>query len=77
MLIAAAACEMHPTAVLRGAELRSIGEQLQATTAAAAAAGVSDVPAIVVGTHVFAARRCERGRAHAAATHDRSARRRV
>ena len=28
VLIAAAACEMHPAAVLKGAELRSVGEQL-------------------------------------------------
>jgi 2-hydroxychromene-2-carboxylate isomerase len=54
VLIAAAACEMHPTAVLRGAEMRSTVERLQATTAAAVKAGVSDVPAILVGTHVFA-----------------------
>jgi 2-hydroxychromene-2-carboxylate isomerase len=53
VLIAAAACEMHPTAVLRGAEMRSTAERLEATTAAAVKAGVSDVPAILVGTHVF------------------------
>jgi 2-hydroxychromene-2-carboxylate isomerase len=53
VLIAAAACEMHPTAVLRGAEMRSTAERLAATTAAATAAGVSDVPAILVGQHVF------------------------
>ena len=33
VLIAAAACEMHPAAVLRGAELRSVGAQLDAATA--------------------------------------------
>jgi len=49
VLIAAAACEMHPAAVLRAAGLRSIAAQLAATTAAAAAAGVSEVPAIVLG----------------------------
>ncbi|HEX5853023.1 MAG TPA: DsbA family protein [Solirubrobacteraceae bacterium] len=48
VLIAAAACEMHPAAVLRGAELRSVAEQLSASTAAAATLGVTDVPAIVV-----------------------------
>jgi 2-hydroxychromene-2-carboxylate isomerase len=53
VLIAAAACEMHPTAVLRGAELRSVGEQLAASTAQAAARGVRDVPAIAVGDRVF------------------------
>jgi 2-hydroxychromene-2-carboxylate isomerase len=54
VLIAAAACEMHPTAVLRGAEMRSTVERLEATTAAAVAAGVSEVPAVLVGEHVFA-----------------------
>lgn len=49
VVIAAAACEMHPTAVLRGAQLRSVGEQLAATTALAAAAGVRDVPTVRIG----------------------------
>jgi 2-hydroxychromene-2-carboxylate isomerase len=53
VLIAAAACEMHPQAVLRGAELRAVREQLAASTAAAASAGVSDVPAVRVGERVF------------------------
>ncbi len=53
VLIAAAACEMHPSAVLKGAALRSVGEQLMASTAAAAALGVSDVPAVRVGIQVF------------------------
>jgi 2-hydroxychromene-2-carboxylate isomerase len=54
VLIAAAACEMHPTAVLRGAELRSTAERLEAATVAAAQAGVTDVPAILTGERVFA-----------------------
>ncbi len=53
VLIAAAACEMHPAAVLRGAELRATAERLAASTAAAAGAGVTDVPAIVLGEEVF------------------------
>jgi 2-hydroxychromene-2-carboxylate isomerase len=53
VLIAAAACEMHPTAVLRGAEMRSTIERLEATTRAAVQVGVTDTPAIVVGGHVF------------------------
>jgi 2-hydroxychromene-2-carboxylate isomerase len=53
VLIAAAACEMHPSAVLKGAELRSVGEQLSAATADAFARGVTDVPAIRVGERVF------------------------
>jgi 2-hydroxychromene-2-carboxylate isomerase len=47
VLIAAAACEMHPQAVLRGAELRSVREQLASATAEAARAGVGDVPAVL------------------------------
>lgn len=53
VLIAAAACEMHPAAVLRGAELRSVAEQLSACTAGAAALGVTDVPAVVIEGLVF------------------------
>ncbi len=53
VLIAAAACEMHPSAVLKGAALRSVGEQLSAATSAAAALGVEDVPAVRVGERVF------------------------
>lgn len=57
VLIAAAACEMHPTAVLKAAELVSISEQLAAATADAAAAGVTDVPAVRIGEHVFVGER--------------------
>jgi 2-hydroxychromene-2-carboxylate isomerase len=53
VLIAAAACEMHPSATVKGAELRSVGEQLSSATATAAALGVTDVPAVRVGTRVF------------------------
>ena len=51
--VAAAACEMHPRAVLAAAQRESIGEQLRAAAAAAAAAGVRDVPAVRVGARVF------------------------
>jgi 2-hydroxychromene-2-carboxylate isomerase len=57
VLIAAAACEMHPAAVLKGAELRSVGEQLSATTALAAQAGVTDVPAVRIEEQVFVGER--------------------
>jgi 2-hydroxychromene-2-carboxylate isomerase len=53
VLIAAAACEMHPQAVLRGARLRSVREQLAAATAAASAAGVREVPAVRIERLVF------------------------
>jgi len=54
VLIAAAACEMHPAAVLRAAGQRSTAERLAATTATAESAGVTDAPAIAVGDRVFA-----------------------
>ncbi|HLL92951.1 MAG TPA: DsbA family protein, partial [Solirubrobacteraceae bacterium] len=78
VLIAAAACEMHPTAVLRGADLRSVAEQLGAASEAAAAAGVTDVPAVVIGGaqagdlgRVFVGERClEDAAAHLSAVDD-------
>ena len=69
VLIAAAACEMHPAAVLRGAALRSVGEQLAAATEAAGGLGVADVPAVVVRGRVFHGERA----LSAAADHMRSA----
>jgi 2-hydroxychromene-2-carboxylate isomerase len=53
VLIAAAACEMHPAALTRGAELRSVTSQLAETTAHAARSGINEIPAIVVGERVF------------------------
>jgi 2-hydroxychromene-2-carboxylate isomerase len=53
VLIAAAACEMHPAALIKGAELGSIARRLEDATAEAAAAGVRDVPAVVVDGRVF------------------------
>jgi 2-hydroxychromene-2-carboxylate isomerase len=47
VLLAAAACEMHPSAVIKGAELRGTRAKLDAATAAARAAGVRSVPAVV------------------------------
>src|SRR5919197_4913761 len=47
VLLAAAACEMHPAAVIKGAELRSTRERLEQATAAARAAGVRSVPALL------------------------------
>jgi 2-hydroxychromene-2-carboxylate isomerase len=68
VLIAAAACEMHPAAVLKGAELRSVTEQLSVTTALAAEAGVTGVPAVRIGADVFTgAHAVEDAAAHARA----------
>ncbi|MEJ7798317.1 MAG: DsbA family protein [Solirubrobacteraceae bacterium] len=46
VLIAAAACEMHPNAVMKGAGLRSMAARLNAATELAARRGVRDVPAV-------------------------------
>jgi 2-hydroxychromene-2-carboxylate isomerase len=48
LLIAAAACEIHPSALLSGTELRSVRERLRESTAAAADLGVREVPAVWV-----------------------------
>jgi 2-hydroxychromene-2-carboxylate isomerase len=47
VLLAAAACEMHPLAVIKGAELRGTRARLDAATAEATAAGVRQTPALV------------------------------
>ena len=57
VLIAAAACEMHPAAVLKAADLRSVADDLATCTAQAAGAGVHEVPAIMIGERVFAGER--------------------
>jgi 2-hydroxychromene-2-carboxylate isomerase len=53
VLLAAAAAEMHPAAVIKGAELKGTRRRLDEATAAARAAGVSDVPAVRIGDRVF------------------------
>jgi 2-hydroxychromene-2-carboxylate isomerase len=53
VLIAAAACEMHPAAVQRAASMRSVEEQLKAATEEAVRAGVRDVPAVLAAGRVF------------------------
>jgi 2-hydroxychromene-2-carboxylate isomerase len=53
VLIAAAACEMHPTAVLKALGMRSATDALERATAAARAAGVRTLPSITVDERVF------------------------
>jgi 2-hydroxychromene-2-carboxylate isomerase len=53
VLIAASACEMHPAAVLRSVQTRSVTGALDGATGAAAARGARDTPAIAVGDRVF------------------------
>jgi 2-hydroxychromene-2-carboxylate isomerase len=53
LLIAAAACEMHPTAVLKGIELRSVVQALDEAGARARRAGVDRLPAIQVDGRLY------------------------
>jgi 2-hydroxychromene-2-carboxylate isomerase len=53
VLIAAAACEMHPKAVLRGIGLRSVAGALQLAGERARDGGVASLPAIQVGDRMF------------------------
>jgi len=53
VMLAAAACEMHPAAIDKGAGRDSIRRRLHEATDAAGAAGVLEVPAIQVGDRIF------------------------
>jgi 2-hydroxychromene-2-carboxylate isomerase len=53
VLIAAAACEMHPAAVKAALARAAPARELERQTARAAALGVRDVPAVSVGERVF------------------------
>jgi 2-hydroxychromene-2-carboxylate isomerase len=53
VVIAAAACELHPAAVLKGIESRTVKDGLRAATDEAAVRGVVGVPSVRVGDEVF------------------------
>jgi 2-hydroxychromene-2-carboxylate isomerase len=53
VLLAAAACEMHPAAVLKGIGLRSVRNGLRSSGERALAAGVRSLPAIAVDGELF------------------------
>jgi 2-hydroxychromene-2-carboxylate isomerase len=53
VLIAAAACELHPNAVLRGIEMRSTKDRLREATREAYERGVRGVPTIAIGGELF------------------------
>jgi 2-hydroxychromene-2-carboxylate isomerase len=57
VLIAAAACEMHPKAVIDAVQSRATAQRLHSAGAQAAAYGVDDLPAIVIDGEVFAGQR--------------------
>lgn len=53
VLIAGAACEMHPKAILKAIATRGVREELERATAEALKLGVSDVPALRIGELVL------------------------
>lgn len=53
VLIAGAACEMHPAALRKGVELRSTADALDKANMRARAAGVSTLPAIEIDGRVY------------------------
>jgi 2-hydroxychromene-2-carboxylate isomerase len=53
VLLAAAACELHPNAVLKGIESPSVKEKLRAATERAIEIGVQGVPTVAVDCELF------------------------
>jgi 2-hydroxychromene-2-carboxylate isomerase len=53
VLIAAAACELHPNAVLKGIATKSVKDRLRAATDRALEIGVEGIPTVAVGDRLF------------------------
>ena len=53
VLIAAAACELHPRAVLKGIETQSVKDGLKRATNEAIERGVTGVPTVAVGDELY------------------------
>ena len=53
VLLAAAACELHPDAILQGAATRGVKDALRSATEEAAQRGIRGVPSVRVGDAVF------------------------
>jgi 2-hydroxychromene-2-carboxylate isomerase len=53
VLVAAAACELHPNALVKAAETRAVKDALREATDRAAELGVIGVPSLRVGDEVF------------------------
>ena len=68
VLLAAAAAEMHPAAVIKAAALKGTRARLDSAVDSARQAGVCDVPAVRVGGRVFHGDRELEAAAHALAT---------
>lgn len=66
VLIAAAACEMHPRAVLQSAGRPAVHEELERATAQAQEAGVASLPAVQLDGRIFEGDGALRDAAHSA-----------
>ena len=53
VLLAAAACELHPNAVLKGIQSKAVKDRLRAATEEAVGRGVRGVPTVAVGDRLF------------------------
>jgi 2-hydroxychromene-2-carboxylate isomerase len=53
VLLAAAACELHPNAVLKGIETKSVKDRLRAATEQAIERGLQGIPTVAVGDRLF------------------------
>jgi 2-hydroxychromene-2-carboxylate isomerase len=53
VVIAAAACELHPNAVLKGIETQSVKRKLRDATDEALARGIVGIPTVAVGDELF------------------------
>jgi 2-hydroxychromene-2-carboxylate isomerase len=53
VLIAAAACELHPNAVLKGIETQSVKDKLRVATDEALTRGIVGIPTIAVEDELF------------------------
>jgi len=53
VLIAAAACELHPAAVMKAAERQNVKDKLKVATQEALDRGVVGVPTVAIGEQVF------------------------
>jgi 2-hydroxychromene-2-carboxylate isomerase len=53
VLLAAAACELHPNAVLKGIETRSVRDSLKRATTEALERGLVGIPTVALGDQLF------------------------
>jgi 2-hydroxychromene-2-carboxylate isomerase len=53
VLVAAAACELHPNAVMKGIETKSIKDKLRVATDEAIERGLIGIPTVAVGEELF------------------------